>query len=138
MTPQGQLRTFEGEVPDPYKTGTFAPIRMIPGADNVFSIKPDLMHAFNLGVGGDLAASGLVALLRMRVFAGRSGPVRFDTAYDKFDAWCAANKKSSSIKTFDLGKFKMQSNLGRKLFETSGCLFRGQLWTSFELHLFIA
>ena len=43
-------------------------LRSVPGGDDPQIIKPDLMHNFNLGVGGDLAISTLVGMCRMGIF----------------------------------------------------------------------
>ena len=54
-------------------------------------VKPDLMHVFNIGIGGDMAASCLIALCHMKLFGHhsvRSLPKRMDEAYLCFDAWC--------------------------------------------------
>ena len=70
MTSSGQVRTFSGVVPSPFQRRTFSPLRGIPGGDTVFAILPDLMHCFNIGFGGDLAASTLIALCRTMFFGG--------------------------------------------------------------------
>ena len=70
------------------------------------------MHCFNLGIGGDLASSGLLAACRMGLFCDdvTDGKLRqscLDAAYDRFDTWCCLNKKTPSIKSFELKKFKV-------------------------------
>ena len=52
----------------PFKGGVPSPLRSVPGGDDPQIIKPDLMHNFNLGVGGDLAISTLVGMCRMGIF----------------------------------------------------------------------
>ena len=70
------------------------------------------MHCFNLGIGGDLASSGLLAACRMGLFGdddtdGKLRQSSLDAAYDKFDTWCSLNKKTPSIKSFELKRFKV-------------------------------
>ena len=111
LTAHGQLRSWDDEIPDPFKTGRYSPLRSIPGADSPKRIQPDIMHCFNLGFGKDLAASSLLLLCRLRKFPGRSMASKLNAAYDDFEAWCADNGKSSSIKQFDLKTFKIKSCL---------------------------
>lgn len=106
MTSSGQVRTFSGVVPSPFKLRKFSPLRRIPGGDTVFAILPDLMHCFNIGFGGDLAASGLMALCRTSFFGDGNIQTRLDKAFDEFDNWCHVNKKTASIKSFEMKKFK--------------------------------
>ena len=106
LTAKGQARSFEGEVPSPFKR-TPTPLEAIPGW-SVGSIKTDFLHAFNLGFGGDMAASSILLLVRMKlIFIGRSAPKRFESAYESFYTWCVANKKTTSIKRFNAQKFKV-------------------------------
>ena len=79
-------------------------------------IRPDLMHCFNLGIGGDLASSGLLAACRMGLFCddvtdGKLRQSSLDAAYDKFDTWCSLNQKTSSVKSFELKKFHVKTML---------------------------
>lgn len=112
LTERGQVRAFNGTSPDPFKKNNVSPFRSIPGANTNDAIKTDLMHAFNLGVGGDMAASTVLALVRMKViFSGRSITARLDHAYEKFYAWCVRNGKSTSIPCFEPAKFKVTKKL---------------------------
>ena len=70
-------------------------------------IKIDILHTWNLGIGGDLASSSLMSLAQMKLWGGRSIQARLDVAYESFSAWCAMNGKTANIKSFELGKFKM-------------------------------
>lgn len=77
-------------------------------------VKPDLMHVFNIGIGGDMAASCLIALCHMKLFGHhsvRSLPKRMDEAYLCFDAWCSKHGHCPRIKDFELKTFKVQSLL---------------------------
>lgn len=96
----GQARTFEGEPPCPFKTDARSPFLDVPGGGTT-CIKTDLMHTFNLGVGGDLSASSIVALCNLGQFRGRGLPSRLDHAYETFACWCRLNKKTVSTKSFE-------------------------------------
>lgn len=106
-----QARRWSGEPPNPFKRNRVAPIRAVPGADSPTVARPDVLHCFNLGVGSDLAAGGLIAMARMKLFPGRSIQHRLDDAFDRFSFWCSTNKKSAAIPCFELKKFKMTSLL---------------------------
>lgn len=69
------------------------------------------MHVWNLGIGGDLAASAIVALAQMKVFEGSNCPARLDAAYESFSTWCALNNKTANTKAFEKKTFKMKSLL---------------------------
>ena len=113
FTAAGEARSCNpiNDLESPYKRGYPSPMRGIPGGDHPSIIKPDLMHNFNLGMGGDLAVSALYALCRMNAFGGGSIQVRLDSAFDKFETWCLWNEKSAKLKCFDAKKFNLQSNL---------------------------
>ena len=113
FTAAGEARSGDpaNDLESPYKSGTPSPMRSIPGGDDPSIIKPDLMHNFNLGMGGDLAVSALYALCRMNVFGEGSIQNRLDCAFDKFETWCMWNGKSAKLKCFDAKKFQLQSNL---------------------------
>ena len=111
MSASGQARAWEGVAGSPFKQKV-SPLRQVPGLQDVDAIKPDLMHVFNLGFGGDMASSTLVALTRLKLFDGRNIPERLGAAFLMFDDWCRQNHKTSSIKEFALKKFKMTSPLG--------------------------
>ena len=68
VSAQGHARTFLGQPASPYKPNKVAPLRSMPGGNNPECIKPDLMHIFNLGFGGDLAVGAILALQRLRVW----------------------------------------------------------------------
>ena len=107
----GQSRQWFGDPPDPFKTGVPSPLRSIPGGELPSSCRPDLLHVFNLGSGADLAAGGLIAMVRMKMFPGRSIQVRLDYALERFTGWCGENRQGTSIQSFELKKFKMKSSL---------------------------
>lgn len=107
MTPTGQLRTWQGRIPNPFKQNKVSPLRSVPGFETPECIRPDLMHCFNIGIGGDLAASGLMAACRMSIFGERSLEKCLDEAHDRFDTWCRLNHKTASIKSFEKKRFKV-------------------------------
>lgn len=107
----GQARAFEGEIPNPFKVSARSPFLDVPGV-SVESIKTDVMHTFNLGVGGDLSSSAIVALCKLNFFPGRSLQSRMDAAYEDFSSWCVLNQKTASTKSFEKKRFHMKSNLG--------------------------
>lgn len=107
MSSTGQLRTWQGRIPTPFKQNKVSPLRSVPGFETPDCIRPDLMHCFNIGIGGDLAASGLMASCRMSIFGEGSLDKRLDEAHDRFDTWCSQNKKTASIKSFEKKKFKV-------------------------------
>ena len=111
MSSSGQLRTWRGAAPDPYKRNKRSPFRDIPAGSDQQQIRPDLMHCFNLGFGKDLAGSGIMLLCRMEQFPGRSIGARLDAAFEEFRIWLTENKKTSSLKNFELKTFKVQTYL---------------------------
>ena len=113
MSANGEARSclFSDDLPSPFKAGEPSPLRSIPGGSDASIIKPDLLHNFNLGMGGDLWVSTLWGLCRMKVFEGRSIQARLDSAFESFETWCSWNRKTPHIKCFDAIKFKMTSIL---------------------------
>jgi len=111
VSPEGQVRTWSGGIPSPFKANKVSPLRSIPGCATPDCIRPDLMHNFNMGIGGDLAASSLMAACRMSIFGDGSFEKRLDRAHDEFDTWCRENHKTPSIKSFEKKKFKVKTLL---------------------------
>lgn len=117
----GRVRTVHPN-PSPFKRGRPSPLRSIPGGDSPYVIKPDLMHVFHIGIGGDLAASCLYALCRMHVFGDDGFPKRLDQAFERFDRWCSDHHYTSSVRGFENATFKVK-------------VFRGQTWKSLFVFL---
>ena len=111
LSSTSQVRTFDGEIPSPYKLNKISPLRSIPGCNDPHRVSPDLMHIFNIGYGKDLAASGIIMLCRLGEFVGSSIAKQLEHAFHEFQIWCASCKKTSSLKHFDLKTFKMTSLL---------------------------
>ena len=104
----GRVRTVHPN-PSPFKRGRPSPLRSIPGGDSPYVIKPDLMHVFHIGIGGDLAASCLYALCRMHVFGDDGFPKRLDQAFERFDRWCSDHHYTSSVRGFEKRDIQSQS-----------------------------
>lgn len=115
MSSSGQARSFSGDNPNPYKQGMVSPIRMVPGAEKETCIKTDLMHTFNLGIGGDLSSSSIMLLCKLKMFDGRAIDTQLDHAFDSFSQWCRDNHKTPSTKSFEKKRFHMKKNLGLNL-----------------------
>ena len=85
---QGEVRTWSGPIPSPFKVNKVSPLRSIPGCDTPDCIRPDLMHCFNIGIGGDLTSSGLFAACQMGLFRddpwGKVTDKSLDRAHDLF------------------------------------------------------
>ena len=111
MTAEGEARSWEGEVPNPLRPGPRSPLLRIPGI-SFESCQPDVLHVFNLGVGADLAISGILAIFRMGLWGGSTIGTALNTAYERFRHWCLCHRQTPFIKSFDLGKFHMSSSLG--------------------------
>ena len=111
MSRNGFVRTLgpEDANPCPFKAGFPSPLRSIPGGDLPEVVKPDLMHVFNIGIGGDLAASGLISLCHLKVFGNGSLPYRLDKAFDRFCGWCTEHHHSAHVKSFEKSTFKIVS-----------------------------
>lgn len=86
------------------------PLLQIPGMGQE-SILPDSCHCFHLGWGIDLAASGLMVLVRRQCFEGRSLEIRLQMAYRSFTRWCHENKKTTGVSWWSTKKLDMQSAL---------------------------
>ena len=72
------------------------------------------MHCFNLGFGGDLTSSSLIALCKLKVFPGpRKLQLKLDRAFELFETWRIANSKSCSTKSFD--KTRIHKRLGTSI-----------------------
>lgn len=111
MSPEGEARSWEGEVPDPLRPGPRSPLLRIPGI-SFESCQPDVLHVFNLGVGADMAIGGILAIFRMGLWSGSTIGAALNNAYERFRQWCVRHRQTPFIKSFDLGKFHMSSCLG--------------------------
>lgn len=111
MSPEGQTRSWSGEIPNPFKPGPQSPLLRIPGGGSPLICKPDILHVYNLGVGADMAIGGILAIQRMGLWSGTTIPAALNHAYDRFRQWCSLFGKYPFIKHFDLGKFRMTSCL---------------------------
>lgn len=114
-TAEGQARSWQGVVPNPFKPHSQSPLLQIPGGGTPDICKPDLLHVFHLGVGADMALGGILAIFRMGLWKGTNLPACLNNAYDRFQDWCSLHHKSPFIKNFDLQKFHMTSSPGVQL-----------------------
>jgi len=115
VTPSGFVRSLGEGAPNPCpfkQTGTASPLRFVPGGSDPSVIKPDLMHAFNIGIGGDMAASALIALCRMGSFPGRAIGDQLDHAFERFSTWCQTHHHTPSVKSFERKTFKVKTPHG--------------------------
>ena len=107
MSAAGELRTFSGAIPDPYKR-KYAPLRDVSHSPEL--IQPDVMHLYNLGFGKDLAASATIMIAQSGCWPGRALQARLEHAFQNFKQWCEENGRTSSLKDFDMLKtLKMKS-----------------------------
>lgn len=106
----GQARSFNDDIPNPFKGGEKSPLLDIPGGQSPEVCKPDILHVFNLGVGADLAVGGIISMFRMGLWEGTTIHAALNFAYDRFRDWCSRNRKTPVIKHFDLQKFHMTSS----------------------------
>lgn len=118
FTPTGPIRNWpsNGVNPDPFHAGEKASLRgVIPDGDSPTMLKIDLAHTYAIaGFGKDELASTLVFVaVRCRTFGETNIPSQLNAAYDSFDQWCKNNKKTSTIKSFDLEELKIKSLLNR-------------------------
>jgi hypothetical protein len=128
MSPEGEARSWEGEVPDPLRPGPRSPLLRIPGI-SFESCQPDVLHVFNLGVGADMAIGGILAIFRMGLWGGSTIGAALNNAYERFRQWCVRHRQTPFIKSFDLGKFHMSSCLG-----LMGYTLTSFRWNVFKLY----
>ena len=111
-SPEGQLRSFVGRNPNPFKRNKVSPLRRIPSGSDPKRIQPDLMHCMNLGFGKDLCRSSILLLCRYNCFGDyRSIGKKLEIAYGEFRLWCDQQHRTTSLKSFDLKTFKIKSQL---------------------------
>jgi hypothetical protein len=74
-------------------------------------IKVDLAHTYaNAGFGKDHLASTLIFVaVRCKYYGGTSFPTQLSKAYVAFSAWCAQNKRYTTIRCFDKTELKIVS-----------------------------
>ena len=123
LTPNGSVRSWpcNGAAPSPYHRGPRAPLRDIyPQQGDPSMIKVDLAHTYAIqGFGkDDLASSLIFVAVRCAHFGRGTFPEQLELAYASFSAWCAANKKNTTIRSFDKTELKITSllNLNWRVF----------------------
>ena len=70
------------------------PLLQIPGMCQE-TILPDSCHCFHLGWGIDLAASGLVLMVKRRCFQAGTFDKKLELAYKNFTKWCSPKKENN-------------------------------------------
>lgn len=111
----------------PFKDG-FCPLRQIPGCSEPENVMLDYLHIYHIGYGLDAAASSITLLCYLGHFGEeRKLDLRLGEAYRRFELWCKANKRTTSIDDFSRQSFGMGKCLGSRL----GFL---SLISSFHMH----
>ena len=102
-----------GEMDSPFKT-LRSPLRDLPSGDTPHWIAPDPAHTYAIGWGKDFVASSILLMVHMGLF-GATGSLqkKLDTAFGLFKTWCREHHKTTSLTTFSMKVFKIQSSLGR-------------------------
>ena len=96
---------------DPFKAER-SPLMAIPGADDPWRVRTDPAHTFAIqGYGSSAATSAIVLLARLNFVQGQSVPIKLEALYDKFITWCRGRGKSTSLESFLVLKFHMNSHL---------------------------
>lgn len=87
------------------------PFLGVPGADDPYRIKPDLVHTFHIGFGADMCASMIVLLCEKQQFGNhRSFDDRLLAAYSHFQSYCHSTHRYTaceewSKRTMGMTKF---------------------------------
>ena len=107
-----RLWPSNGANPSPFHPGPRSPLRDIHlVGDRAEMIKVDLAHTYAIaGFGKDHLASTLIFVaVRCTYFGGTNFPTQLSKAYDAFSAWCAQNKRYTTIRSFDKTELKIVS-----------------------------
>ena len=117
LSTNGSIRSWEcnSAAPSPFHGGQMASIREIqPNGTSPTMIKIDLAHTYAIaGFGKDDLASTLVFVAcRIGHWGEAPFPEQLTRAYASFDHWCSANKKCTTIRSFDYTELKITSFLG--------------------------
>ena len=97
--------------PSPFKADWRSPLRGLITGDNPSYIRIDPAHTYAIdGIGKSFLASSIMLLVRMGYFGGDSWNSKFDNAFARFMAFCAARGKSTSITEFSYKTFKIPQN----------------------------
>lgn len=100
----------EGPGDPPFKS--FSYMLQIPGSHAPKYITLDYLHIYHLGYGMDASASSIVLLCKLGHFgAARALDDKLEVAYNRFDGWCKANKRTTSIDSFSQQSFGMTKPL---------------------------
>ena len=117
LSARGGVRQLsrEDEARSPFKT-TVSPLRLLTSiGSNPMAIHPDPAHTYAInGWGKDLAASSLITLCYLGIFAGSLDDA-LDQAYSQFRDYCRAFSKTTSIVAFHLKALKVKSLHGSNI-----------------------
>lgn len=97
--------------PSPFKdTHPFA--GKVPGSDDPYRIKPDIVHTFHIGFGADLCASMIVWLSKKGCF-GNDGNFddRLAAAYSSFQNFCHNTHRYTACEPWSKKNLGMSSIL---------------------------
>lgn len=97
------------------------PFLGVPGADDPYRIKPDLVHTFHIGFGADMCASMIVLLCEKQQFGNhRSFDDRLLAAYSHFQSYCHSTHRYTACEEWS------KRNMGMTKF--LDCYFINLCW----------
>ena len=98
---------------DPIKNGGNPFRGTVPGADDPFRIKPDVVHTFHIGFGADLCASMIVWLcLKGKFGANANFDERLYAAFSSFQLFCHTTHRYTACDVWSKKNLGMTSCLG--------------------------
>ena len=99
--------------PNPTKNCSHPFFGVVPGADDPFRIKPDVVHTFHIGFGADLCASTIVWLCMKGKFGNHAA---FDdsllSAYSAFQQFCHDTHRYTSCEEWSKRNLNMDASFG--------------------------
>lgn len=88
------------------------PFLLVPGGDDPYRIKPDIVHTFHIGFGADMCASMVVWLCMKRKFGvHRALDDRLLAAYSDFQQFCHNTHRYTSCEEWSTRTLGMSSFL---------------------------
>lgn len=100
--------------PNPFKAGGNPFAGVVPGADDPFRIKPDIVHTFHIGFGADLCASVIVWLSMKGCFGLHPAfDDRLLAAYSAFQQFCHNTSRYTSCDEWSKSNLGMSKLLGK-------------------------
>ena len=99
--------------PSPYKACSNPFYQLLPGADNPFRIKPDIVHTLHIGFGQDMCASTIVLLAKKGCFGNpRSLDDRLAMAYASYQEYCHNTQRFTACDGWTTKTLGMKTKLG--------------------------